>query len=60
MAGSDSIDIEIKVIRRNSKFDYDTLKEMIRRLIEKGLIFRTERAKYSFTIPLFRDYLLRQ
>jgi hypothetical protein len=60
MARSSSVDIEIKEIKRYSRFEYDTLKEMMRRLIEKGLIFRTERAKYSFTIPLFRDYLLRQ
>lgn len=60
MARSGENNIEVKKIMSNSHVEYGTLKQMIIRLIERGLIFRTGRAKYSFTLPLFRDYLLRQ
>ena len=59
MAKSGEEMVKLNNIIRLSKINYLTVRELLSRLIEKGLIFRSERAKYSFTIPLFKDYLLR-
>ena len=38
----------------------DVTKQLLRRLVEKGLIYRIRKGAYSFTLPLFRAFLLRQ
>lgn len=38
----------------------DVAKRLIARLIDKGLLFRPERGRLAFTVPLFGDYLRRR
>lgn len=52
-------EVEIKQIRKISKIGHGVLMELLKRLIEKGLVYRAERGKYGFTLPLFREFLLR-
>lgn len=40
--------------------DYGAIRKYLPRLIDKGLVYKQRRAIYSFSIPLFREYLLRQ
>jgi DNA-binding transcriptional ArsR family regulator len=59
MAKAGMDEIEIKQIRKISKISHGVLMELLKRLIEKGLVYRAERGKYGFTLPLFREFLLR-
>jgi len=59
MAKGGTGEIEIKQIRKISKMSHGILMELLKRLIEKGLVYRASRGKYGFTLPLFRDFLLR-
>ncbi|MHB8545222.1 MAG: AAA family ATPase [Nitrosotalea sp.] len=59
MAKAGMGEIEIKQIRKISKISHGVLMELLKRLIEKGLVYRAERGKYGFTLPLFREFLLR-
>lgn len=52
-------DIETKAIKRVSRMKHGILMELLKRLIDKGLVYRSERGRYGFTLPLFRDFLLR-
>lgn len=56
MAKAGDSDIETKKI---SRIKHSILMELIKRLMEKGLIYRSGRGRYGFTLPLFRDFLLR-
>lgn len=59
MAKAGMGEVEIKQIRKISKIGHGVLMELLKRLIEKGLVYRAERGKYGFTLPLFREFLLR-
>ncbi len=47
-------------IRKMSKVSHPVLMELLKRLQEKGLVYRSSRGKYEFSIPLFRQYILRK
>ncbi|MEW5997141.1 MAG: AAA family ATPase [Candidatus Micrarchaeota archaeon] len=51
--------IEALKIRKTAGVSHPTLMELLKRLQEKGLLYRVSRGKYGFSIPLFREYLLR-
>lgn len=55
---------QIKVTELESKkeigFSSGTIRKLLSRLEEKGLIYRPNRGIYSFTVPLFREFLLRK
>lgn len=59
MAKIGESEIETSQIIKTSKIGKAILMELLKRLIEKGLIYRAGRGKYGFTLPLFRDFLLR-
>ncbi|MHB8602704.1 MAG: AAA family ATPase [Nitrosotalea sp.] len=59
MAKIGDSDIETSKIKNASRMDKHVMLELIKRLIEKGLIYRSDRGKYGFSLPLFRDFLLR-
>jgi hypothetical protein len=52
-------EIETSQIIKTSKIGKAILMELLKRLIEKGLIYRSSRGRYGFTLPLFREFLLR-
>lgn len=43
----------MKTISDKSKIEYRTLVQILIRLMEKGLVHRPVRGKYSFSLPLF-------
>lgn len=47
-------------LRRRTKIDKNYLNQILINLIEKGLIFRVGRGKYTFALPLFEKFLLRR
>lgn len=47
-------------IIRQTDVSGDVTKQLLGRLGEKGLIYRIRKGVYSFTLPLFREFLLRQ
>jgi len=47
-------------ISRKCKQDYQTLMSILNRLIDKNLIYKARKGRYSFALPLFRDFLLRK
>lgn len=59
MARIGAEEIEPIKIRKISKINHGTLMELLKRLIEKGLVYRSGRGRYGFTLPLFREFLLR-
>ena len=40
--------------------DAGNLDLLVRRLIERGLVYRTGRATYDFALPLFRGFIRRR
>ena len=60
MAKSKSEKISMKDLSRFSKMEYHSLIENLKRLIDKGLIYKYSRATYAFTTPLFMEYLQKQ
>lgn len=59
MAEVGDSNIETGQIRKTSGIKHGILMELLKRLIEKGLVFRSSRGQYGFTLPLFRDFILR-
>ena len=47
-------------IRKRAGVSHPTLMELLKRLQDKGLVYRARRGKYGFSIPLLKEYLLRQ
>jgi len=47
-------------ISQRCKHDYQTLISSLNRLADKNLIYRTRKGRYSFALPLFRDFILRK
>jgi len=47
-------------ISRKCKQYYQTLMSSLNRLIDKNLIYKARKGRYSFALPLFRDFLLRK
>jgi DNA-binding transcriptional ArsR family regulator len=60
MARAGAAEVEVKQIIKISKISYGVLMELLKRLMEKGLVYRAERGRYGFTLPLFREFLLRK
>ena len=44
-------------IRRQQ--DYQTMISSLERLIDKNIIYKARKGRYSFALPLFREFLLR-
>ena len=59
MAKAGTPTVAALTIRTKAGISHPVLMELLKRLIEKGLVFRASRGKYGFSIPLFREYLLR-
>jgi hypothetical protein len=51
--------VDLGTIRRRLP-DTPGLAELVRRLIDRGLLFRETRGAYNFALPLFRAYLRRR
>jgi hypothetical protein len=51
--------VDLSTIRRRLP-DAPGLAELVRRLIDRGLLFREARGAYDFALPLFRAYLRRR
>jgi AAA ATPase domain len=51
--------VRIGTLRRELA-DLSGLDLLVRRLIERGLVYRAGRGAYDFALPLFRDYLRRR
>lgn len=49
-----------KGIRKKAGVSHAVLMELLKRLTDKGLVYRVARGKYAFSIPLFRDFILRR
>lgn len=60
MARLGEMDIPAIEIRTKAKISHPNLMELLKRLQEKGLVYRASRGKYGFAIPLFKDYILRR
>ncbi len=59
MAKSGSGDVPLSDVKKATEIDDNSFQQMFGRLAEKGLVYRVGRGRYSFTIPLFKDYLKR-
>ena len=51
--------VRIRTLRQQLS-DQPGLDLLVRRLIERGLVYRAGRGAYDFALPLFRDYLRRR
>lgn len=60
IASSSEDDAQALELRKKTKVTHPHLMELLKRLQEKGLVYRTSRARYGFSIPLFKEYILRQ
>ncbi|MBI5037062.1 ATP-binding protein [Candidatus Micrarchaeota archaeon] len=60
MASSTDKDVPALSIRKKAKTTHHSLMELLKRLQEKGLVYRASRGHYGFSIPLFKEYLRRQ
>jgi predicted transcriptional regulator len=60
MARIGETNVETNQIIKGSRIEHGTMMQLLIRLVDKGLLYRSSRGKYSFTLPLFRDYLLRR
>lgn len=60
MAASGKTETPAIQLTKATKMNDQTLQQYLARLIDKGLVFRPQRGFYSFSIPLFREYLLRR
>jgi len=47
-------------IQRKAGVSHAQMQSFFSQLTDKGLIYRAERGYYSFSIPLFKEFLLRQ
>jgi len=52
-------DASALAIRNKAKVSHPVLMELLKRLQEKGLVYRASRGRYGFSVPLFREYVLR-
>ncbi len=53
-------EIETSALRKSSKKSRGAINLILTRLMEKGIIYRVRRGAYSFTLPLFKEFLKRQ
>lgn len=53
-------EIETSSLRKSSKKSRGAINLILTRLMEKGIIYRVRRGAYSFTLPLFKEFLKRQ
>jgi hypothetical protein len=60
MARCEGKEISAKQISEKTRMDYKSLQPYLIRLIDKGLIYRVQRGYYAFSVPLLKEYLLRQ
>ncbi len=40
--------------------DYQTLLNLLNRLVDKDLVYKSKKGYYGFALPLFREYILRR
>lgn len=52
--------VPAREIARRTRSTYQDIQQYLVRLNEKGIIYRPTRGHYSFSIPLFKNYLKRQ
>lgn len=50
----------IQEVNRTSKSSDDLVRKLLARIEDKGLIYRPQKGIYEFTVPLFRNFLLRK
>jgi len=60
MAKIGEANIKTSEISQRCKQDYQTMISSLNRLIDKNLIYKARKGKYSFTLPLFRNFLFRK
>lgn len=60
MAHCNGHQVSANELAKKVKLNYRALQQLLFKLIEKGLIYRSRRGFYAFSIPLFKEYLLRQ
>jgi predicted transcriptional regulator of viral defense system len=51
--------VRISELRIKTGIDKNYLNQLLKSLIEKGLVYRVKRGEYTFTLPLFEKFLLR-
>lgn len=52
-------EVKVSELKKRMKIDKNYLNQVLRSLIEKGLMYRVGRGKYKFTLPLFEKFLSR-
>ena len=60
MAKAGEEDVKTSEICKRVKQDYQTAIVTLNRLLDKNFIYKTRKGRYSFALPLFRDFLLRK
>lgn len=60
MAKAGEEDVKTSEICNRIKQDYQTIIVSLNRLLDKNIVYRTRKGRYSFALPLFRDFLLRK
>ena len=53
-------DITFSAVKKHARISSGTFAKNLARLEEKGLVYKIKHGVYQFTLPLFREYLLRQ
>lgn len=51
---------DLSAVLKRTGFDHDVCKRLAGRLVAKGLVYRPERGRLAFSVPLFGDYLRRK
>ncbi len=60
MSNVKGLDITFSAVKKYASTNNGTFAKNLTRLEEKGLIYKAKHGVYRFTLPLFREYLLRQ
>lgn len=47
-------------IRKKTGIDRNYLNQILKHLMDKGILYRVSRGRYAFTLPLFGEFLLRK
>ena len=60
MARAGEENIKTSEIGRRAHMDYQSMLVSLNRLVDKNVIYKTRKGRYSFALPLFREFLLRK
>ena len=60
MAESGKKEAPASQLAKKTRMNDQMLQQYLARLTDKGLVFRPQRGHYAFSIPLFKEYLLRR